>query len=403
MPLLGIGDLTATRGVPLAHPPRPERTARDVVFAFFGGSWASSLERSQVMPEDRAADALMRHHDVERLIVCNPYRSFGGKARSYVRRRREAEFPASATRHLYAPLRWRRTDPIDPVSWVARYETGLRRHALRLGLERPAVISAHPLLAGLGRFEWAGPVTYYAWDDWTASAPHRRWWDAYDHAFLGLRAARRRACAVSEGILRRVAPTGPHAVIPNGVDPEEWVAPGPSPDWFRSLPRPRLAYVGTLDARVDVGQVEAVAAAFPEGSLTLIGPMLEPSAFAALRRIRNVTIRPWAGRAEVTGLVSDADACLIPHVRNDFTRSMSPLKLFEYLAGGRPVAAVDLPPIASVAAPRLVLVRAGEDFVDGVRRALEIGPASEAERLAFIADNSWTSRFERLLDLALPD
>ena len=59
-----------------------------------------------------------------------------------------------------------------------------------------------------------------------------------------------------------------------------------------------------------------------------------------------------ASRPEIVSLIGTAEACLIPHVGNRLTEAMSPLKLYEYLAGGRPVAAVDLPPIATVGGPR---------------------------------------------------
>jgi teichuronic acid biosynthesis glycosyltransferase TuaH len=353
------------------------------------------------MPEDRLAGWLVASADVDRLVICNPYRSVAGWVRARSMGRREAEFPASPARALYAPLRWRRSDPVRPAAMIARYESGLRRVAARLGLERPAVIAAHPLLAAFGRFDWAGPVTYYGWDDWSASEPHRRWWDAYDEAFTRLRDTGRRVAGVSEGVVSRIGPTGPHAVIPNGVQPGEWLDPAPAPAWFAALPRPRLVYVGALDSRLDPGQLEAVAAAFPAGSVTLVGPLVDPAPFAALRPYANVTIRPPVGRAEITGLLSAADACLIPHVRNDLTRTMSPLKLFEYLSAGRPVAAVDLPPIAAVESPRLVLVEPGADFAAAVQRALDAGPASEPERRAFVHENSWDRRFERLLELAL--
>lgn len=376
--------------------------SRDVVFAFFGVSWAASVRRGRIMPEDRLAGALVEHPRIRRLLVADPYRSFAGEVRARLRGEAD-EFPRSASCALHSPLRWRRSDPVRPARAIRRYEAGLCRAALRLGLERPAVITAHPLLAGFGAFGWAGPVTYYAWDDWTASEPHRRWWSAYDDAFSRLRDAGRRVCAVSDGIVRRVAAAGPQAVVPNGIEPAEWLRPAEPPAWFRALPRPRLLYVGSLDSRVDVRQLEAVARAFESGSVTLIGPMLEPGHFAPLRGFANVTIRPPAGRAEVSGVIAHADAGLIPHARNPLTRSMSPLKLYEYLAGGRPVTAVDLPPIAAARDPRVVLVGPGEDFAAAVGRALDIGPAGEAERRAFVERNSWNRRFEHLLDVALAD
>ena len=79
---------------------------------------------------------------------------------------------------------------------------------------------------------------------------------------------------------------------------------------------------------------------------------------------------------------------------------MSPLKLYEYLAAGRPVAAVDLPPILGVS-DRVALAPAGSSFLPAVEEALGLGPAAEDDRLAFILENDWKRRFELILDVAL--
>ena len=79
---------------------------------------------------------------------------------------------------------------------------------------------------------------------------------------------------------------------------------------------------------------------------------------------------------------------------------MSPLKLYEYLAAGRPVAAVDLPPIAAVEG-RVALAPAGGRFAPAVAEALALGPAPEAERLAFVARHAWSRRFQQLVGIAL--
>jgi teichuronic acid biosynthesis glycosyltransferase TuaH len=372
----------------------------DVAYTFFNGSWENSIGRL-VMPEDRLALSLMRRQQIRRLVVCDWYRSVAGKARATLRGRPGSGFPETTSRSHFAPLRLRRADPVHPERSVARYEARLRRRAARIGLERPAIITANPLLAGFGSFDWAGPVTYYAWDDWAASRPYRRWWDAYHEAFARLRESHRGVCAVSEGIVRRIAPTGPQAVIPNGIDEAEWAELVAAPDWFTSLPAPRLVYVGTLDARVDVTKLEAVSRAFRSGSVVLVGPMIDTDHFAYISGLPNVTVRSWLGRSDIVGILSQAEVCLIPHVSNELTLSMSPLKLFEYLAGGRPVAAVDLPPIAEVDAHGVVLSAVEDDFVSAVRHALDIGPATDAQRRAFISANSWEQRFDDLLELAL--
>jgi hypothetical protein len=377
--------------------------ARDVVFGFFSVPWAIAVEREFIMPEDRLAEALTRHPAARRLLVANPYRSLLGRASDLARRRSQPPFPSSDTRSLHEPLRLRRTDPVDPARTMARYEAGVRRAARRAGLERPAVITCHPLFAGFGSFDWAGPVTYYAWDNWSGSEPFRAYWPAYEEAYRRMRETGRRAVAISRHALDVVAPTGPSAVIPNGLEPAEWASLGEPPAWFAARSRPRLLYVGSLDSRVDLAQARAIAEAYPEGSVTFMGNVLDSAHFKPLSDVANVEFAPAVQRAELTRIIGAADACLIPHVRNELTEAMSPLKLYEYLAGGRPVAAVDLEPIAAVESPRLVLGPVGGDLRPAVAKALEIGPASEADRLAFVDENQWSGRFDRLLELALAD
>lgn len=375
---------------------------RDVVFAFFGASWAFARSRGMIFSEDRLADELTGHEAVRRLLVCNPYRSVAGRMMGALGRRPNADFPEDAETFLYEPLRLRRTDPTDPSRSVARYEAKIRAAAQRRGLERPAMITGNPFLAGFGRFDWAGPVTYYAWDDWSASVPHSRWWPAIADAFAGIRANGRRVVSVTEAAERSIGPTGAHAVIANGVAPDDWRSPVP-PAWFMELAAPRFVYAGSLDERIDVDQVVGIAKAFSAGSIVLAGSLLDEPHFEPLRELDNVHLVPWLPRTEITGVIAAADVCLVPHVRNSLTEAMSPLKVFEYLAAGRPVAAVDLPAIAQIDEPRLILAPVGGDLTAAAARALVLGPAGDPARLAFIEANSWTRRFEELLALALAD
>jgi glycosyltransferase involved in cell wall biosynthesis len=240
-------------------------------------------------------------------------------------------------------------------------------------------------------------VTFYAWDDLAELPELRRSRPAILEAYRRVRELGRGVVAVSPAILDTIRPSGPGVVVPNGVDPVEWSSPRPTPDWFLSLPGPRLFYVGSLESRIDVDAIATAARSLPDASFVLVGPLLEPDHFAELRRLPNVHLRSPASRAEVVGLVTAADVCLLPHVNNALTRAMSPLKLYEYLAGGAPVAALDLPPIRDVS-PRVVI---RDDLGPAIAEALALGRAPDSERRAFAEDNSWKSRQETILQQAL--
>jgi glycosyltransferase involved in cell wall biosynthesis len=377
--------------------------ARDVVFTFYQETWANAVGREMYMSGPRLLATLMSEPSVRRLLVANPYRSTPIQWARRLSGQRPVPFPADVRRALVEPRRLRRRDPTS-VRALERvygdYDRILERAAAKLGSDHPAVITTNPFVAGFSPLRWAGRVTFYAWDDWPSGLPVRRWWTAYEEAFARIRDSGRAVVGVSQAILDRIGPTGARVVVPNAVAREEWQQPGEPPAWFAELRSPRILYVGALTAeRLDVKAISETAARFSRGSIVLVGPVVDQAVVDPLRRHSNVRIQPPVGRAEMASVTHAADVCIMPHRLNRLTTAMSPLKLYEYLAGGRPVAASDLPPVRAVD-PRIVCVPEGHSFADGVDEALSRGPLTENDRLAFIDANSWSRRHEQILRVA---
>jgi teichuronic acid biosynthesis glycosyltransferase TuaH len=372
---------------------------RDVIFTFAYASWQTVVDRGMCFPEDRLAQTLLEHPRVGKLMVVETPRSLPIRLVKDLLRP-PPPFPATRDASLFSPARLRRGDPRGVHALERTYgqwERRVRSAAERNGLEHPALISAHPLVAGFANPDWVYSFTYYVYDDWTSVPSFRRLWPAFEEAYRRVRERRHRVAAVSDAIISRIQPLGPHATVPNGVDPAEWLTPGAAPPWFTALPTPRLLYIGSLDARIDVDQVRRAAQTYRTGSVVIVGRLYEPEHFASLRAEPNVHLPGPASREEIVGLVSNAEVCLIPHIRNSLTEAMSPLKLYEYLAGGAPVAALDLPPIRGVD-PRIVIA---DELSDAVADALELGRADEASRRRFAEANSWRRRQDRIVELAL--
>src|SRR5215510_5685448 len=130
-------------------PPARASSARDVVFTFYGESWANAAGREMYMSGARLLATLMSEPSVRRLLVANPFRS---TPIQWVRRligQRPVPFPASAGRVLIEPRRLRRRDPtsVGSLEGVYKaYDRILESAAADLGADRPAVITTSPFV-----------------------------------------------------------------------------------------------------------------------------------------------------------------------------------------------------------------------------------------------------------------
>ena len=355
--------------------------------------------------QDRLAVAVSESPRVRKLLIAEPYRSGPVAAVRRAQGRRRAS-PTRDQSWMLSPLRLRRHDPVD-IEALKRtyqaYDRKMQRLAQRRGLDRPAVLTSNPFLVAYCELDWAGPVTFYATDDWPSAYDHRGWRDAFVDAFRVVGQRGIAVAAVSQTIIDRINPSGPAIAVPNGLEPREWTHLPPPPSWFEELPHPRLIYVGTLDSRLDTEMLAAGAAELGgAGSIALVGPTYDRVHVDRVASLPGITVHDRVDRRGLTGLLGAADLSIIPHVRMPFTEAMSPLKLYEAVAAGLPVVATDLEPMRDVD-PSVTLVSDPPSFAVGIREALARGRATEDERLTFVEANSWALRHEEVLELALRD
>jgi len=204
----------------------------------------------------------------------------------------------------------------------------------------------------------------------------------------------------------RFGPRSNVATIPNGVRLESQVQqPAAQP-----TAGPLVAYAGHLYPWKGVGVfVDALVRLPGVRGLVIGGRPSEPD----LVRVREeagrlgvderVTFAGLVGPSRVAGLLREADALVLPTTDTRWARYTSPLKLFEYMAAGKPIVASDLPALREVLRDRenALLVAPGDPdaLAAGIRRVLD-DPAL-ARRLASralqdAATYSWERRAERL-------
>jgi teichuronic acid biosynthesis glycosyltransferase TuaH len=382
----------------------PSPDVHDVVFTFTKEAFSDACRREFCFTADQALLAISQARDrIHRIIVADPWRSAPVKALKALLSSGQETAELDGVIPL-RPLRLRRRDPTNLPALersYRRYDSVLERSVQRFDLSHPAVLTFNPFVAAFCPLKWASTVTYYAADDWASHPRLTPWSPHYLRSYQVLRARNTRIICVSTDLAARVAADAPSVVLPNGIDENYWRQSPPIPAVVSKMRRPIVLYVGAIDKRLDLELVARTADEDAIGSIALIGPVSDSSLTKALQSISKVKLCGPMSRIEVAGALFHGDVCMIPHVINPLTCAMSPLKLYEYLAAGKPVAATDLPPVRNIS--ERVIIDSRENFPAAVLTALSLPRQEESERLRFVSSNSWLVRHERTIRIMLAD
>ena len=155
------------------------------------------------------------------------------------------------------------------------------------------------------------------------------------------------------------APTSGSNATP-GIGGKEW-------------PRPVFGYTGSLHReRIDLELVEQLAKRFPRGSIVIVGPQhwSDGSLARALQKHPNLHAPGAVAYASIPEVMARFDVCIVPHLCSEFVESLNPIKLWEFLACGKPIVSTDVAGFRDF--PGLVrLAKDAPAFLEACREALQ--------------------------------
>jgi GT2 family glycosyltransferase/glycosyltransferase involved in cell wall biosynthesis len=206
----------------------------------------------------------------------------------------------------------------------------------------------------------------------------------------------------SDGLAREVEADARHVIVVRNAGDFAFFSNRPPVVFEDPARRPVIGYYGAIATWFDVDLVRAVARAFPEALILLVGADTA-GVGSALADIGNVRCVGEVKYEELPYWLHGFDVCLLPFKVLPLTLATNPVKVYEYLAAGKPVVAVDLPEMRQF--DGLVDVAADERaFVDAVGRLLSgnEAPVQAAARRAFARNQTWEQRADQL-DVLLRD
>ncbi|PKM81675.1 MAG: hypothetical protein CVU89_07935 [Firmicutes bacterium HGW-Firmicutes-14] len=172
-----------------------------------------------------------------------------------------------------------------------------------------------------------------------------------------------------------------------------------APDDIKRLGRPRIGFIGAIYEWVDLDLVSHLAREEPGWSIVLVGPKHRSV------NIPNLSNIHWLGRRPYNTLpnyLQEFDVCIIPFKNSETALNSSPIKLYEYLASGKPIVSTPIPEVIKFG--RLVERASDKNlFLEKVRLLLT-EPEDEKDRrcrfqLSVARVNTWESRYRSLKEL----
>ena len=185
-------------------------------------------------------------------------------------------------------------------------------------------------------------------------------------------------------------------LFPSGVDVEHYAAARVLRAEGRAL-RPVLGYVGVIDERLDLDLIGAVAAALPDWTIRLVGPVakIDP---AALPAGANIEYPGMADYSDLPAVMAGFDVAMMPFALNEATRSISPTKTLEYLAAGLPVVSTRVADVVTDYSDVVCFADEAAGLAAACRRVVD-DPQEERDRLVRVIQDhqSWDAIAQAML------
>ncbi len=359
------------------------------------------------------AKALSRHESVEKVLIINCPRAWGGRLceRRLGRKRVEELYPVIrngagfSVMRLTPKLYMLNTTVFFPetsgfFSEIERKWAGKRiaRLAKKLGFEKDVLWITNPRMVDIVSEVPSRLRFFDAIDDLRLHPQLQKFSRSIRKTYEWVESQTDFICIAAEA-QRGMFPKNTNLfLMPNGVDGIFLSGELPKvPLDLARIPKPVVSYVGALQERIDVGLVSAIADTLPNAHFVFIGPELSPSYFETLKKKPNVYFLGPKRFEEIPAYIHHSDVCVIPHKIDAFTRSMNPLKIYEYLACGKPVVST---PVAGVEPfkPYITLADDPAAFSQAIRRAVSENSSSlEEERKRAALEHSWDKRVDTVI------
>ncbi len=168
-----------------------------------------------------------------------------------------------------------------------------------------------------------------------------------------------------------------------------------------NIPKPIIGYFGNIERRIDYDLIEKVAELNRDKSFVFAGPIEEGYVTKEFKAITNVFFIGRMPYDEMPGVIKGFDVATIPFKIDEVSRTIFPLKLFEYLGTGKPVVATNFnPDLSDFTGDSVSFCNNASEFSIAINDCLANDSVLKKEqRLKVAGENTWEKRLTQFGDL----
>ncbi len=169
------------------------------------------------------------------------------------------------------------------------------------------------------------------------------------------------------------------------------------PESIATLPKPIVGYIGAISAWLDLELIKALALAYPKWSIVMVGP--QDIDLTELRALSNIYFVGPMSYGVLPNYLKSFALCIIPFKITDLTVNVNPVKLYEYLAAGKPVLTTALPEVFKFS-DHVAIANNKEEFVTLAAQEIVNDNSQKIQsRMMLAFANSWDLRFKQMLEI----
>jgi hypothetical protein len=166
--------------------------------------------------------------------------------------------------------------------------------------------------------------------------------------------------------------------------------------------KPIIGYYGALATWFDYDMIKYLASQKTEYNIVLLGIKYDESFDkAGLSEYKNIYFLGSKPYDDLPHYARNFDVCTIPFLINDITQATSPLKLFEYMALGKPIVTTEMNECKKYKS--VMIARDNKIFVEMIDKAILINKDRNSEYFKILRkealENTWEAKTLKIIDL----